>query len=50
MWYIIIAKSNMERKAFISLTVSQYSPSLRDVRAGTQGSNLEIATQEEALE
>lgn len=44
----MMTKSNLEKNEFISLKVSYQSPSLRQVRAGAQGRNLEAGIDTEA--
>lgn len=45
-----MAKSNLCRKWFISLTHPCHQPSWREVRAGTQDRNVELGTGAEAIE
>jgi hypothetical protein len=43
-------KQSAEERAYFSLQFSDHIASLREVRAGTQGGNLEAGTEAEAME
>jgi hypothetical protein len=45
-----MTKSNLGRQKFIWLTLVGHSPSFREIKAGTEGMNLEAGTEAETIE